>query len=113
MQETKTDLERLHAVVSGETWRRGCGKTFAQCHAVASALELGEPGVLVAVPRYQWLEHVAPMLEGILVERGLGSPTRRRRLEWELPTGQTIRFVAAWDEGRIVGDRSAVVEVMA
>lgn len=106
-----TDLDRLHAVVSGELEGRRIGKTFAQCHAVASVIELGETEVMVAMPRYDWFNHVSPMLADILVERGLGVPVRRSQWEWQLPSGAVIRFAGSDAEQRLLGSHATMIGI--
>lgn len=65
-----TDLDRLHAVVSGELRGRQVGKTWAHCHDLVSAIELGEPEVRAVVATLRDVNHVLPMLVGVLQERG-------------------------------------------
>lgn len=54
-----TDLDRLHAVVSMDNPGRGAGRTFADCHTVAGALESTEgAGCVCIVPKYDRVTHI-------------------------------------------------------
>lgn len=65
----KTDLNRLHKVAEGELTGPRCGKTFLQCHVAAGFIELGFTEIICVVSEYQDINHIVPMLKGILEER--------------------------------------------
>lgn len=64
----KTDIDRLHKVALGELQRRGCGKTYLDCHHVAAAIEVGEKDIVCIIPYNSWKHHIFPMLLEVLDE---------------------------------------------
>jgi len=69
---TFTDLDLLHATVAADRPRaRGSGKTFAQCHALAAAVEFGEPLVLCRIPARRWLLRLRPMIRSVFADHDL------------------------------------------
>ena len=52
--ENWTDIDRLHAVVNMDNPGRGAGRTFAECHTAAGAMETtNEGGVICLVDKYE------------------------------------------------------------
>lgn len=66
-----TDIELLHKVVSGQVHGRGIGKTFAQCHNVAGAIELGFDNVFMVITNYRDIMYIIPMLRDVLTDHGI------------------------------------------
>lgn len=103
-----TDIDRLHQVVQqpfhGE--RKGC--TFAACHNVAGLIETIPFGATVVwiLPRMNWVDHIKPMLAGVLEEHEI-VPRKWLRYSVEFPDEKTLRFVLIdnlpeWGQGRRV-----------
>ena len=65
-----TDIDRLHAVVSGKMAGRGCGKTFAKCHEIIGHIDLGETRVTAVVSLSRDVDHILPMLDRVSREAG-------------------------------------------
>jgi hypothetical protein len=109
----RTDIDRLHGVVSGEITGRRAGHTVAHCHEVASVIELGETEVVLILPCMQWTEHVLPILDRVLQERGVGSLQPTRRMRYEFFAGPaTIVVRSALQPNALLGFRGVVVEVV-
>lgn len=72
--QIKTDIKRLHKVVTKQITGRGYGKTFAACHEVAGSVEVGKEGdtIGILVKRQQDLEYfILPMLIEVFKEHRL------------------------------------------
>jgi len=66
-----TDIDRLHDTLRERNVNvRQTGKTFARCHAVAGAIEVGEELVGVLLVYMNQLNYVRPMLISVLEEHG-------------------------------------------
>ncbi|MCL4296189.1 MAG: hypothetical protein KJ077_10695 [Anaerolineae bacterium] len=97
----KTDLDRLHRVVSQRpTGVRGAGRTFASCHHLAGILETCEEKAVIVwpLPRMDWLDHIRPMLSEVLEEHGLPFTWKGRDL---LVSGSKHVYFRAAVRGRI------------
>jgi len=66
-----TDLERLQAVKEGRLTGRGCGKTFARCHDVAGAIELGFKHIYCVVTHHRDISYILPMLMNVLEDHAI------------------------------------------
>lgn len=62
-----TNIERLHKVVTSNHYLgRQSGYTFAQCHNVASALQLGNSDIVCLITVERDVMYLLPMLEDVL-----------------------------------------------
>ena len=67
-----TDIDRLHDVVLGDEVGRGCGKTYARIHELATLVELGEcERIICQITMSSDIQYLKPMVQGIFSERGL------------------------------------------
>lgn len=110
MSDSKTDIDRLHAVVDGQVPYRRAGRTTAACHEVASVIELGETEVAVILPFWHWRRHVVFLLTQVLLERGVGH--LQQVTNSELYVGNTrITILSAASRDSLAGRRGVAVEV--
>jgi len=78
----RTELDKLHKVKLGYLNGRGCGKTFAKVHDLASHVELGFERVFCVITQYRDLKYLTPMIQGIFEERKLPGVKRITLRHW-------------------------------
>ena len=110
----KTDIDRLHAVISAgimtHLWQRGCGKTFARIHSLASSIELGDQNIICVISEYHDLMYLRPMMRSIFHERGICS------INWKSPyqlicNDTNIFFVPSHEYRRFIRGRGDYTEI--
>jgi hypothetical protein len=117
-----TDIDRLHKVVELGSWNfRRNGRTFAACHNAAGLLATTPPGstIVWVLPKMQWIEHIGPMLQQVLVKH-LIRPRRIFRHKIEFEDDRVLYFISVdrleeWMMGRnpyIVDDLGEALENM-
>lgn len=107
----KTDIERLHSVVERKTCGRGCGKTFARVHELASNIDLDlvRRGVIV-ITAYRDISYILPMIRAVFEEREL--PPIKQVGPYKFQCGDTILdFVAECDYVRYSRGRDNFFEI--
>lgn len=115
-----TDLDRLHRVVSGELTGPRVGNTFARCHIIAGALEVGEEMTVVAIiPKWSHYHYIRSLLQDVLSDHEI-EVTRefhnRHRLELYVPGVNGVRYLQflARDrspEHQLQGLRCSIVDI--
>ena len=108
-----TDLDMLHATVAMDPPRPPrSGKTFAACHAVAAAVEFGEPSIGCLVPYYAWISFIAPMLAGVMRDHDLpfACLARTRYASSSGETASIIDFIVPGRPNALRGRAEAIID---
>ena len=116
MQNTSTDIDRLHDVVMSNYGPddRGVGKTFASCHELCGVLAV-DPSffVLCRVLMIERVHHIIPQLEFVLKEHGMQLVNIERTTDLFIATTEgtkKIRFIRFDDERRLSGMECPIVD---
>jgi len=106
-----TDIERLNAVIEGKISGRGCGKTFARVHELASTIELGTlKNCVVVISEYRDMSYIVPMIQEVFKERGL--PKLKKVKENRGRCGDVlVDFVAQRDYADYMRGRDNLFEI--
>jgi hypothetical protein len=91
----KTDLDRLHAVATGELQGRGIGKTWLSCHDVAGALFTDTPRILILEVKWEkdtvWIRG---MLEEVLEEYNVKLVPSHEPMRF-MCAGKVLQFISS------------------
>ena len=67
----KTDVKRLQEFWKNNPRDRGCGKTFATCHQLASCVLLNQAKIICYIPKFDWMHHITQMLFEVFEDHNL------------------------------------------
>ena len=92
----KTDIDRLHKVISGEIYGRGCGKTFARCHELAGIIETSNISLIICImTKWNDIFYLKPMIKEVFLEHNL-KITAENRFDF-MCNGKKIKFIVEQD----------------
>ena len=92
-----TDIDRLHAVLTGRLIGRRCGKTTATCHLIAGLLEMEVPPYIHCLVSHQNdMQYARNTLQEVLEEHDIASMYSDYFMLWTwTPVRCTIVFHVA------------------
>ncbi|MBN1491152.1 MAG: hypothetical protein JXA69_14660 [Phycisphaerae bacterium] len=92
----KTDIDRLHAVIVGQSQGRRCGKTVAVCHQIAGLLEtVGPTRIGVVLSCLSDREYFASYLLAVLREHEMCCASSETGISVWRPMESDIDFISA------------------